>query len=164
MDSWEREVQEIIFLQSHRRSLQYLCLAASLLTGQDVKNVTNNHPRKIDLARESLSLEILFDRTPVARLASPARFAPQSFFKSEQGSLVDPLVTRDEIVSEWKEAIRQGPSDHQDPDGTRRIWLNKQMSIWGSWTSMGSHRIPMAKLRMMTTILIKLKAYTHHGI
>jgi hypothetical protein len=40
------------------------------------------------------------------------------------------ITTRDEIVSEWKEAMQQVPTDHQD--GIRRILLNKQMAAWGS--------------------------------
>jgi hypothetical protein len=46
------------------------------------------------------------------------------------------ISTRDEIVLEWKEAMRQVPLDHQD--GIRRILLNKQMGSWGSSRSMES--------------------------
>ncbi|KAG7373433.1 hypothetical protein IV203_034157 [Nitzschia inconspicua] len=62
-----------------------------------------------------------------------------SVIRREDGkmALADPfglaeqiIATRDEIVSEWKEAMRQVPADHQD--GIQRILLNKQMEAWGS--------------------------------
>ena len=40
------------------------------------------------------------------------------------------IETRNIIVTEWKDAMEQVPSDHQD--GIRRILLNKQMVAWGS--------------------------------
>ena len=40
------------------------------------------------------------------------------------------IETRNDIVTEWKEAMQQVPADHQD--GIRRILLNKQMAAWGS--------------------------------
>jgi hypothetical protein len=46
------------------------------------------------------------------------------------------ISTRDDIVSEWKEAMRQVPIDHQN--GIRRILLNKQMAAWGSSPSIGN--------------------------
>jgi len=57
-------------------------------------------------------------------------------------ALVDPfglaeqiIETREVIVSEWKDSMRQVPTDHQH--GIRRVLLNKQMSAWGSSSSTG---------------------------
>jgi hypothetical protein len=71
--------------------------------------------------------------------------SPPSLIQQDDGkvALADPfglaeqiIETRNDIVLEWKAAMKQVPADHQD--GIRRLILNKQMAAWGSSPGFGA--------------------------